>query len=112
MSSLLHISLLTPERCVAFIFLVPPPISYRGWECRIFEAYVPSCPYTGLGLYQIFVKRRRDSLLFVYFLYADVTVLAGLLRLLLHCSSTNNPTVRMFICILGMCPCVATKVIN
>lgn len=35
----------------------------------------------------------------VCFLYADVVVLTGLLRLLLRCSNTDNPTVRMLMCI-------------
>jgi uncharacterized membrane protein YjdF len=34
--------------------------------------------------------------LFVCFLYTDVIVLAGLARLLLRRSSTDNPTIRMF----------------
>jgi hypothetical protein len=41
-------------------------------------------------------KCRRDYSLFVCFLYADVVVLAGLLRLLLRCSSADNHNVRMF----------------
>jgi hypothetical protein len=56
---------------------------------------MPPVSLHGVGSYQVFGKRHHDCSLFVCFLYADVVVLADLLRLLLHCSSTDNLTVRM-----------------
>jgi hypothetical protein len=54
-------------------------------------------PTRGRGRVKFLGSSRRDCWLFVCFLYADVVVLTGLLRLLLRCSSADNATVRMFV---------------
>jgi hypothetical protein len=51
----------------------------------------------GVGVVSGFWEDRRDYLLFVCFLHTNVIVLAGLHLLVLHCSCTDNPIIRMFI---------------
>jgi hypothetical protein len=74
--------------------VVNVPSGLREQDLRSLRPFVS---LHGVGAVLGFWKRHHECSLFVCLLYVDVVVLVGLLHLLLRRSSTNNPTVRMYI---------------